>query len=56
VAPVTEEAVKFKTEPTHTGPPLLTDGADGIALTTAVVLLAALVQPLTVTVKEYTPL
>jgi hypothetical protein len=45
-------AVKFKAEPAQIGPVLPAVGADGIALTTAVVVPAGLTQPLTVAVTE----
>ena len=41
--------------PTQYGPPLLTKGVDGAALTTTFVVPAAEVQPPTVTVTEYVP-
>ena len=55
VAPVTAGVVRFKAVPTQTGELLAALGVVGIAFTVAVVVPAALVQPLTVTVNEYTP-
>ena len=50
VAPDTVEAVSDNVEPAQTAPPLPAVGADGIALTVALVVPAKLVQPVTVTV------
>ena len=44
------DAVKFKVDPSQTGLLLPAVGADGIGLTTTVVVPAALVQPATVAV------
>jgi hypothetical protein len=52
VAPFTNEVFRFKDEPAHIGPLLLTVGVDGIAFTVTDVLPAALVQLFTVTVNE----
>ena len=52
IAPVTFAVLKFKFEPVHIGPLLLTVGVDGIGFTVTDVLPAALVQLFTVTVNE----
>ena len=52
VAPLSDAVVSCKGVPTHTAPPFAALGVEGIALTVAVVLLTALVQPFTVTVSE----
>ena len=48
-------AVKFKSSPTHNGPLSPAVGADGVGLTTTVVVPAGLVHPLTVAVTLYNP-
>jgi hypothetical protein len=48
-------AVKFKVDPTHSGPLLPGVGADGIGYITTVVVAAGLVHPFTVTVTLYVP-
>ena len=50
VAPATVEAVKFSVAPAQIGPLFEAVGADGIALTIAVVVPGADAQPLTVAV------
>ncbi len=50
VAPATVEAVRLSVLPAQMGPLLEAVGAEGTALTVAVVVPAAEVQPLTVTV------
>jgi hypothetical protein len=46
------DAVSESGEPAHTGPLLPATGADGIVLTTTVVVPETLVHPLTVAVTE----
>jgi hypothetical protein len=55
VAPVTAGVVRLRVAPTHKGPLLVAVGVAGTALTTTVVVPAALVQPPAVTVTLYTP-
>ena len=55
VAPDTVVAYKFNVEPSHTAPPVLAVGVEGMALTVAAVVPAEEVQPLTVAVTLYVP-
>src|SRR5436190_19942519 len=55
VAPLTVGVFSWIVPPAQYGPPLVAVGVAGIALTTTLVLPAALVQPFTVTVTEYVP-
>jgi len=55
VAPPTSGVERLIVLPEQYGPPLLAVGVEGIGLTTTLVLPAAEVQPLTVTVTEYVP-
>jgi hypothetical protein len=55
VAPVTAGVERLRVAPTHKGPLLVAVGVAGAALTTTVVVPAALVHPPTVTVTLYTP-
>jgi hypothetical protein len=55
VAPVTARVVKLIADPVQTGELLPAVGVAGIGLTTILTVPAALVQPATVTVKEYVP-
>lgn len=54
-APLTADANKVIVSPSHTGELLLATGAVGVGFTSIVVVSVAEVQPLTVTVTEYTP-
>lgn len=55
VAPAIAEAFRFNVDPAHTGLLLDAVGAVGVALTTTFTVPVPLVQPLTVTVREYVP-
>ncbi|WP_207917090.1 hypothetical protein, partial [Flavobacterium hiemivividum] len=55
VAPETKGVVRFKVEPTHSGPLFDAVGVAGIGLTTTVVEPSALGQPATVTITLYVP-
>src|SRR4029079_13316214 len=55
VAPLTVGVERAIVAPSQYGPPLLAVGVAGVALTTTLVVPAAEVQPLTVTVTEYVP-
>jgi hypothetical protein len=55
VAPATVGVESAIVAPAQYGPPLLAVGVAGVGFTTTFVVLAALVQPLTVTVTEYVP-
>jgi hypothetical protein len=55
VAPATVGVLSEIVEPAQYGPPFDAVGVAGAALTTTVVVPAAEVQPLTVTVTEYVP-
>src|SRR5436190_366762 len=55
IAPATNGVLSWMVAPSQYGPPLVAAGVAGVALTATLVVPAAEVQPLTVTVTEYVP-